>query len=409
MKGHFKPGSVVQSFLDTDLYKYLMQQAIFEMHHSTEVCLTLYCFNKNNLGEHLHLIRDEIEKLGDLRFEESDIWFLSHIGQNDDNPYPLFKPHFLSFLRQFKLEPRQCSLHVDAKKQLKIDIKGAWVDVLHFQIFILTILHEIDHQIRYPQLGPDAAVQHLDAKLKKFFATATQKNIDLSDLRVCDFGTRNRFNYQTQWAVLDYLHHALPDPCFVGTSNVHIAKEMHLPCIGSQGVEWFMAHQQLSALHKFQSDALLNWVRVFVNHPGLALAGTTSLESFLHDFSSFHAKLYDGIRINSSDAASIIPAIIQHYQNFNISPHTKTLMLSDQLDFNEDMLTMYETYNQQIQLTFALRESLTCDFPKYKNLNIIMDLTECEGFPVARLNHKVSPKNPTHAAFISYLNLLFGS
>jgi nicotinate phosphoribosyltransferase len=407
MKGLFKPNCVIQSFLDTDLYKLLMQQAVFDLYHGTEVKLAFHCFDKHGLEDYTHIIKEEIEKLEDLRFEESDIWFLSHLGKEDYNKHVLFKNNFLKFLKHYRMSSRQCTIRVDNQNQLIIEAEGSWIDILHFQIFVLTIIQETYNRVYYSNLKASNAIESLDKKIKSFIQLADKKKICLDQLKVCDLGTRNRFNYETQWSCIDFFKKSLPLNTFNGTSNMHIAKEMHIPCIGSQGHEWFMAHQQLSVLHKFQQTALSQWIKVYRGHPGLALLGTLPINSFLKDFDIYYAKLYDGIRVNCPSQLKIIPIIIDHYQSLGIDPKTKYIMLSESLDFDTSLLQTYEKYSPYTNLIFGLRDTITCDLPNYRKLNMIMDLVTCDGQPVMRFNEAIPTTSKAQKDFISYLKSLY--
>ncbi|MDI6993283.1 nicotinate phosphoribosyltransferase, partial [Escherichia coli] len=59
-----------------------------------------------------------------------------------------------------------------------------------------------------------------------------------------DSGPRRRFSYRTQEEVVHILKRDFPGR-FVGTSNVHLAREYDLKPIGTMAHEWLMAHQQL--------------------------------------------------------------------------------------------------------------------------------------------------------------------
>lgn len=407
MKGLFKPDSVVQSFLDTDLYKFLMQQAVFETHHGVEVKASFQSRNGEDVSDYLTEIREEIEKLADLEFEESDIWYLNSLGKTAQDSNGFFKPSFLSFLKNFKLAPRQCQLSINNQKQLKITATGSWIDILHFEVFILTIISEIRNRHKYPKLSSDDALKQMVSKVEGFLKLAEKKNINLDNFRLCDFGTRRRFNYQTQWSVIDYLKHALPENCFIGTSNLHIAHEMQLQSVGTQGHEWYMAHQQLAVLQKFQCAAMNTWIEVYQGMPGIAVTDTISTQSFLKDFSLFYAKLFDGVRHDSGDPFEWGEKILEHYESMNINPQHKKLIFSNQLDLDENLLKIYHAFQSRAQVIFGIGGNITCDLPKCQPTNMVMKIIECQGHPVAKLsdsNAKISSSNPT---FLHYLKEVF--
>ncbi|HCF3224808.1 TPA: nicotinate phosphoribosyltransferase, partial [Pseudomonas aeruginosa] len=115
------------------------------------------------------------------------------------------------------------------------------------------------------------------------------------------FGTRRRFSYRTQEEVVHILKRDFPGR-FVGTSNVHLAREYDLKPIGTMAHEWLMAHQQLGPrLVDSQQAALDCWVREYRGQLGIALTDCITMDAFLDDFDLYFAKLFDGLRHDSGD------------------------------------------------------------------------------------------------------------
>lgn len=64
-------------------------------------------------------------------------------------------------------------------------------------------------------------------------------------MKIVDFGTRRRFSYDVQYAIVKRLKEKFP--FLIGSSNYHISRILNLSPVGTQAHEWFQAHQQISS------------------------------------------------------------------------------------------------------------------------------------------------------------------
>ncbi len=70
---------VVQSLLDTDLYKFTMWQALLHRHPSTEAEYTFVCRNQpqSPLAQLLPEVNAQLDHLCTLRFQEDELGYLA--------------------------------------------------------------------------------------------------------------------------------------------------------------------------------------------------------------------------------------------------------------------------------------------------------------------------------------------
>ncbi|MBZ2279296.1 nicotinate phosphoribosyltransferase, partial [Buchnera aphidicola] len=210
------------------------------------------------------------------------------------------------------------------------------------------------------------------------------KHLDLSRLKVVDFGTRRRFSYDIHYSILTRLKEKFP--YLIGSSNYHISHTLNILPLGTQAHEWFQAHQQISSnLRNSQILALKRWLDQYQNQLSIALTDCISIDSFLRDFNFSLANLYKGLRHDSGNPVIWGEKVIRHYKNLGIDPLTKTLLFSDNLNFST-IASLYNQFNTRVNLIFGIGTQLTCDIPNVRPLNIVIKLVKCNGRPVAKLS-----------------------
>src|SRR5690606_16367877 len=141
---------------------------------------------------------------------------------------------------------------------------------------LLSIVSEVRNRYRYGNVILEQASEQLYRKLDWLSAAASKE--ELAGFQVSDFGTRRRFSYAVQAEMVYILKRDFPGR-FVGTSNVHLARELDLKPIGTMAHEWLMAHQQLGPrLIDSQKAALDCWVREYRGLLGIALTDCISMD-----------------------------------------------------------------------------------------------------------------------------------
>lgn len=388
MKQYHDP--IIKTLLDTDAYKLHMQQAIFYHYDNVHVVSEFFCRGENNLGCYANILLEQINMMQSLSLSHSEYMYLIS--------FPYFKKKYLNWLKNFRYNIKQVKIKNNQGK-LHIRISGLWKEIILWEVPILSLISEIFHYNFYPNINSQLAITHLDNKLKKFFNDTD--TLDLSHLKIIDFGTRRRFSYDVQLSVVERLQKICP--FFIGSSNYHISRILKLKPVGTQAHEWFQAHQQISNnLKNSQILALKIWLHQYKNYLNIALTDSINMNAFLSDFNFSLASSYQGIRHDSGDPFKWSEKAIKHYNKLGINPLTKTLLFSDNLNF-EKIIFLYKNFYQKTKMIFGIGTQLTCDIPHVKPLNIVIKLVKCNGKPVAKISD--SP-GKTYCLDSHFLNIL---
>ncbi|WP_120994533.1 nicotinate phosphoribosyltransferase [Stutzerimonas urumqiensis] len=386
---------ILASLLDTDFYKLTMMQAVLHHYPDAEVEWAFRCRTDEDLSPYLPAIREQLEALARLRATPQELAFLEAI--------PFMRADFIRFLGLFRFDLRYLHLAVE-HGELTLRLAGPWLHVILFEVPLLAIISEVRNRARYPEATLEQAAERLDEKCRWLAEQADEAT--LADLRVADFGTRRRFSRAVHGVVVERLKDSFPG-CFVGTSNVHLARTLGLKPMGTMAHEWIMAHQQLGPrLVDSQSAALDCWVREYRGALGIALTDCITMDAFLRDFDLYFAKLFDGLRHDSGDPLVWAEKAIAHYERLGIDARTRTLVFSDALDFAKT-LRIHRALAGRVRTSFGIGTYLTCDLPGVAPPNMVIKMTHCSGQPVAKLSDSPGKTMCTDPAFVSYLKHVF--
>ncbi|SDL45720.1 nicotinate phosphoribosyltransferase [Pseudomonas indica] len=386
---------IVQNLLDTDFYKLTMMQAVLHNYPNAEVEWEFRCRNREDLRPYLAEIRYQLERLAELEITADQLAFLERI--------PFMKPDFIRFLRLFRFDLRYVQTGIE-DDQLFIRLRGPWLHVILFEVPVLAIVSEVRNRYRYRDVLIEQVRERLYEKLDWLRREASAE--ELAEFQLADFGTRRRFSYRVQEEVVHILKRDFPGR-FVGTSNVHLAREFDLKPIGTMAHEWLMAHQQLGPrLIDSQSAALDCWVREYRGLLGIALTDCITMDAFLRDFDLYFAKLFDGLRHDSGDPLAWAEKAIAHYHKLGVDPQTKTLVFSDALDLPK-ALAIFRALRGRIQVSFGIGSNLTCDIPGVEPMNIVLKMTACNGQPVAKISDAPGKTQCRDENFVAYLRHVF--
>lgn len=391
---------IIQSLLDTDLYKFTMLQVLLHKYPQTHSVYLFRCRNLDEvaypLAELLDDVNAELDALCTLRFTADELQYLRGLR--------FIKSDFVDYLELFELKRRFIVASIDASGRLDIRIEGPMIQAMMFEIYVLAIVNEL----YFRRLDQAAALaegeRRLAAKitLLKGYRTRMQDN-DVPFL-LSDFGTRRRYSFAWQRHVIERLKE-VPE-IFRGTSNVYFAKTLGLTPIGTMAHEFLQAFQALDVrLRNFQKAALEAWVQEYRGDLGIALTDVVGMDAFLRDFDLYFAKLFDGLRHDSGDPYVWGDKAYQHYKRLKINPKTKMLNFSDGLTL-ESAWDLYEYFNDRFQLGFGIGTHLTNDMGQTP-LNIVLKLVECNGQSVAKISDSPGKTMTDNDTFLAYLRQVF--
>ncbi|HWI82399.1 nicotinate phosphoribosyltransferase [Ramlibacter sp.] len=389
---------IIQSLLDTDLYKFTMWQAMLHRHPQTQAVYTFVCRDRPQwpLARLLPAVERELDHLCQLRFKPDELAYLGGLR--------FIKSDFVDFLRIFHFQ--RDFIHAwAAGDALHIEARGPQVHVMAFEIFVLAIVNET--YFRQFDQAPALAEgrRRLADKVSALRMLAAEPP-ERHPFDFFDFGVRRRFSREWHREVVATLRDELPQ-FFKGTSDVLLAKNLGLVPIGTMAHEYLQTYQALGVrLRDFQRAALEDWVQEYRGDLGIALTDVVGMDAFLADFDLYFAKLFDGLRHDSGDPVAWGEKALAHYARLRIEPATKRLVFSDSLDIPK-AIALYRHFGSRTQLGFGIGTNLTNDVG-LTPLNIVMKLTRANGQPVAKLADAPGKALSVDPTFLAYLRQLFG-
>lgn len=392
---------IIQSLLDTDLYKFTMLQVVLHQFPQATGVYEFRCRNNHETVYPLGQIKDELDweldRLCSIKFSQEDLQYLRSLR--------FIKSDFVDYMELFQLKRRFIHTSVDANNFLNIRIEGPIIQAMFFEIFVLSIVNELYFRpLETPAvlLEGERRLQE-KANLLRFYEVEQLKYH--SPFVVSDFGTRRRYRYSWHKHVIETLNAAAPT-VFRGTSNVHLAKELGLIPIGTMAHEFFQAFQALDVrLRDFQKAALESWVREYRGDLGIALTDVVGMNAFLRDFDLYFAKLFDGLRHDSGDPYEWGEKAYAHYQKLKIDSRNKMLTFSDGLDLPKAW-DLYLYFNNRFKTSFGIGTNLTNDMG-LKPLNIVLKLVECNGQSVAKISDSPGKTMTDNSTFLAYMRQVF--
>lgn len=387
---------IINSLLETDMYKFSMGQTIFHQFTSYKTTWTFKCRNKDVhfTDEMVEEIKEQVQAFCQLRFTEEELEYLDNITW--------IKGTYVDFLRLWQPRYEEFTITTDAPCGLAIDAAGTWLNTSMYEIPVLAIVNEVYFRMAYDY---DVLLKQFKRRLDEKVRLLEEDTYRLSDFS--EFGLRRRLSAEAQeMAVKAIAEVELPaDSHFIGTSNVYLAKKFNLKPVGTMAHEWIMCTGQGNHKHNPAYSnwyALDAWVKEYGILNGIALTDTITTDCFLRDFQLTYATLFSGVRHDSGDPYEWGDKMIAHYNSLGINPRTKTLLFSDSLDF-ERATALYDYFRDKAKVAFGIGTFISNDTDE-EALNIVMKTTKCNGMDVAKISDvagKGMCKNPD---YVDYLN-----
>lgn len=136
---------IIETLLDTDLYKFTMLQAFYHSDHFDGAVSEWKFKCRNPEKKQLHRlipeIRRQFEHLCTLQFQTDEIRYLATLSY--------FKPKFLDYLADLRLEMQYLSLDSDGE-DIELRFRGPLLKVTLFEIYALAIINEVHTRTAFP-------------------------------------------------------------------------------------------------------------------------------------------------------------------------------------------------------------------------------------------------------------------
>ena len=253
---------IIISLLDTDLYKFNMNQVIFHKH--TDLCGEYYfkCRNKDIVftQEMFEEINAQIDHLCTLMFKKEELDYLRSIR--------FIKNDYVEFLRLWHPLREYVTTNLTENGELQIVVNGPLFSAMQFEIYLLEIVNEVYFRMKYDyHTLQKSAEEKLENKLKAL-------NDGTYTFKFAEFGCRRRLSREWQDVVVRRLT-AETDKC-VGTSNVYLAMKYNLTPIGTYAHEFVQMYQGIDSIPLAYSNyyAMKDWYVEYDGDNGTALTDT---------------------------------------------------------------------------------------------------------------------------------------
>jgi nicotinate phosphoribosyltransferase len=379
---------IIESLLDTDLYKFNMNQVIFHKHTDLNGEYHFKCRNKDVIftDEMLNEINMQIDHLCTLKFTNDELDYLRSIR--------FIKFDYVEFLRLWHPIRDYVTTYLD-NGILNVIVKGPLFSAMQFEIYLLEIINEVYFRCKYDYNKLlESAKERLEEKILKF------KNKEYN-FKFAEFGCRRRLSKE----FMDYAIKRLKDSCpnMVGTSDVYFAYKYNLTPIGTFAHEYVQMYQGIDSIPLAYTNhyALNDWYDEYKGDNGTALTDTLTTDLFLLDFDRAMVNNYTGVRHDSGDPYIWGEKIINHYKKYGVDPKTKMLLFSDSLDFKraEDL---YQYFKDKSKVSFGIGTYITND-TCVDALNIVIKLQYVNDRPVAKISDSSTKTMCDDEVYLKYL------
>ena len=386
---NMKLNPIVVSLLDTDLYKFNMDQVIFHKH--TDLCgQYFFKYRSKNVfftEEMTEEIRQQVDHLCTLYFKEEELDYLRSIR--------FIKNDYVEFLRLWHPIRDYVKISRSDEGELFVEVDGPLFSAMQFEIYLLEIINEVYFRMNYDyETLRRQAERKLDEKIKDF-------NDGKYNFSFAEFGCRRRLSREWEDVVVRRL--ATETKNCVGTSNVYFAMKYNLTPIGTYAHEFVQMYQGIDSIPLAYTNhfAMNDWYDEYKGDNGTALTDTITTDLFLRDFNRSMVNNYTGVRHDSGDPYEWGEKMIAHYKKYGVDPKTKLLLFSDSLDFDRAQ-ALYDYFRSKAKVSFGIGTFCSNDTDE-EALNIVIKLQYVNGRPVAKLSDTPGKAMCRDEEYLDYL------
>ena len=178
--------SIINSLLDTDLYKFCMGQYALKYYPDVKV---KYAFTNRTtsikLAESIDIeqLKRELFHVSTLRFTFDELQYLKDTK--------LFSDEYITHLNSLKLPPVFVEV---VNGQLKIETTGFWCDAIYWETYILSIVNEMYNK----QITTDRKIQMKSTFIGRSNLARKIDKINDNNFKFIEFGTRRRYSHNWQ-------------------------------------------------------------------------------------------------------------------------------------------------------------------------------------------------------------------
>ena len=351
---------VVRSLLDTDFYKLLMLQLIWQRH--ADVQATFALINRTTsvrLGEVIdeRELREQLDHARSLRFSKRELIWLA--GNSFYGKQRMFAPDFLAWLADFRLPDYELRT-IDG--QFELHFEGPWTHTTMWEIPALAIVNDLRSRAALKGRGR-FELDILYARAKAKLWDKVERLRAIPDLVLSDFGTRRRHGFLWQRWCVEAVKEGLGSR-FIGTSNVLLAMDNDLEAIGTNAHELPMVLAALAGDDAGVAAApyrvLEEWRAHYDGNLLIALPDAFGTAAFLRHAPNWLAD-WTGFRPDSMPPIEGGEQIMAWWQAHGVDPRQRLLIFSDGMDVDSIEATARH-FRGRVRTSFGWGTNLTNDF-----------------------------------------------
>ncbi|MFG1211205.1 nicotinate phosphoribosyltransferase [Xanthobacter autotrophicus] len=392
----WKIDPIVRSVLDTDFYKLLMGQTIFNRHRATRVTFGIHNRSTSvRLADIIDIgaLREQLDHVRSLSLTRGESTWLR--GNMFYGKRQMFSPDYVAWLEAFRFP----AYHLEKwDGQYELTFEGPWVETTMWEIPALSIINELRSRAVLKDMGK-FELQILYARAMARVWEKVQFLKSLAPINIADFGTRRRHGYLWQDWCVQALMEGLGEG-FLGTSNCLIALRREVEATGTNAHELPMVYAALARnddeLRWAPYQVLADWQDDYDGNLRVILPDTYGTSGFLERAPDWVTH-WTGIRIDSKDPIVGGEEAIAWWKSRGQDPREKLAIFSDALDA-EEVARIHRTFSGRIRLGFGWGTLLTNDFRglapngALDPISIVCKVVAANGHPAVKLSD-----NPTKA------------
>ncbi len=354
--------AIIQSVLDTDLYKFTTSYAYSKLYPRAYGQFRFIDRGKTTYPQcFAEELKKEIQEMSKLALTKDEASFLSR-------ELPYLPPTYIDFVRGFRFDPEEVKVEQDAEGHLSIIAEGLLYRVTLWETPILALVSEL----YYKMLGAQPDMEYTERTIISKARKLAEHGITFSM-----FGMRRRFSAAIEDRVTELLKEHAAGYLF-GTSNVYYAYKHGLRVSGTHPHEWIQFHGAMFGYKMANYMAMEDWINVYDGDLGTVLTDTYTTDVFMRNFSKKHAMLFTSLRHDSGDPLQFTEKVIARYRELRVDPTIKYIIFSDGLD-PERAIEIANYCKGRIGASFGIGTNLSNDVGNgVRPMNIVMKLWKCK-------------------------------
>lgn len=354
--------AIIQSVLDTDLYKFTTSYAYSKLYPQAYGQFRFIDRGKTTYPQGFaEELKKEIQEMSKLSLTKDEASFLYR-------ELPYLPPTYIDFVRGFRFDPEEVKVEQDAEGHLSIIAEGLLYRVTLWETPILALVSEL----YYKMLGAQPDMEYTERTIISKARKLAEHGITFSM-----FGMRRRFSAAIEDRVTELLKEHAAGYLF-GTSNVYYAYKHGLRVSGTHPHEWIQFHGAMFGYKMANYMAMEDWINVYDGDLGTVLTDTYTTDVFMRNFSKKHAMLFTSLRHDSGDPLQFTEKVIARYRELRVDPTIKYIIFSDGLD-PERAIEIANYCKGRIGASFGIGTNFSNDVGNgVRPMNIVMKLWKCK-------------------------------